>query len=512
MTQKKDKTPLLKRLLKVVTVALVVLILGIAGALEYVNVKKNEIGNSLIQQVNTLLIGEINVGDIEIESLWTYPNINVKLKNTQVYEQGLAVRDSGVSPVILAPEILVRVNLKTLFTNTLTIEFVQIENARVVIDRKEDASVTIGTTFSLAKRDTVPKDSVDFVLQIDSILLENTQVLLVDRALQDTLPIRLKDLTGHLRYAENKVTGFAQAKGKIEKLEVSKSLSYTNSPLSFAANYEVRIKKRTVTVTSKKVQLANTPFKFDFLYDYSSPSHFNLKLNSLEEGLEIGSVFNPQNEPISDSVVHLKGIAHANIELNWSSNSKRSYLNNLNAELDISAQNLKIMGIDLEGYIEKYIRSQNFNLVDVGAVMLAGPVGLAVTKGSDYTLLLIKSKGDDSTLVKQFVSEWSLNNGKLQIEDLAMSTERSRLASLGNYNINKDSLDFRLLIVDKHGCALADQSLYGTSDNIESGKVKIVKTLVGPFTNFFRNVGLADCKMLYDGKVAYPEIPKTKDN
>ena len=75
-------------------------------------------------------------------------------------------------------------------------------------------------------------------------------------------------------------------------------------------------------------------------------------------------------------------------------------------------------------------QSQNFNLVDVGAVLFAGPAGLAVTKGSDYTFLMIKSKGNDSTVVNQFVSEWGLKNGRMQINDLAMSTGRSRIASL----------------------------------------------------------------------------------
>jgi hypothetical protein len=140
--------------------------------------------------------------------------------------------------------------------------------------------------------------------------------------------------------------------------------------------------------------------------------------------------------------------------------------------------------------------------------MFAGPAGLAITKGSDYTVLMIKSKGDDSTVVHQFVSEWRMKDSRVAIRDLAMSTERSRIASLGYYDLDKDSIAFSILVLDKSGCALANQSVYGYTNDVQSGKVKIVKTLLGPVNNFFKQVGLANCEVLYDGKVTHPEKEK----
>ena len=54
----------------------------------------------MLSEVNTLLIGEINVGKIEIESLWTYPNINVRFKDVEIYEENFPVREPGAGPVI----------------------------------------------------------------------------------------------------------------------------------------------------------------------------------------------------------------------------------------------------------------------------------------------------------------------------------------------------------------------------------------------------------------------------
>ena len=48
---------------------------------------------------------------------------------------------------------------------------------------------------------------------------------------------------------------------------------------------------------------------------------------------------------------------------------------------------------DLDKEFSRYESTQNFNLVDVGAFFLAGPIGLALTKGYDYSRILKKIGG-----------------------------------------------------------------------------------------------------------------------
>ena len=483
--KKKNKSSFLGSTAKVLLSLVAIVVLLIAGVLGYVNIKKNEISKNLLGAVNSFLIGEINVGNIEIESLWTYPDINLKLKDIKIYEANAEVRKPGMSPVISAPQLLARLNLTEMFSSKLEIEFIEITDAVVIIERTKDSEVTIGTTFMPAQKDTTSTDSVEFVLEIDSIHLINTQVLLTDASIKDTLPIRIKEFSGNLTLADGKVGGFADAQGYFEKLEVSKGFTFTNEPLSFVVDYSVEIEEEKVLVKSPNLSISETPFQFDFVFDYANTSTFNLDISSLIDGIEISSAFDPKDAFSEDSFVHLKGKTHLSSKIKWKSNPKKSFVNNTLADINIHGNNIHIIGVDIENYIDKYKRSQNFNLVDVGAVMFAGPAALAVTKGSDYTFLMIKSKGDDSTVVGQFVSEWNFKNGKLQIDDLAMSTERSRIASLGTYDLNKDSIDLRILILDKFGCALADQSVYGYTKEVQTSKVKIVKTLLTYILIFF---------------------------
>ena len=50
-------------------------------------------------------------------------------------------------------------------------------------------------------------------------------------------------------------------------------------------------------------------------------------------------------------------------------------------KISMQGRHLTLVGNDLDGALSGFDSSQNFNLVDLGAVFLAGPVGLAVTRG-----------------------------------------------------------------------------------------------------------------------------------
>ena len=161
--EKKHKSRFWSITLKVVLTLFALVILSVVCILGYVNLKKNEIGKRLISEVNTILVGEINVGKIEIESLWTYPDINVIVSDITIYEANAEVRDSNTNPVIFAPKLLARLNFTEMFSSKLEIEFVEITDALVVIERTEDSGVTIGNTFIPAARDTSSSDSILFV-------------------------------------------------------------------------------------------------------------------------------------------------------------------------------------------------------------------------------------------------------------------------------------------------------------------------------------------------------------
>ena len=73
--------------------------------------------------------------------------------------------------------------------------------------------------------------------------------------------------------------------------------------------------------------------------------------------------------------------------------------------------------------------SQNFNLVDVGALFFAGPLGLAVTKGFNFASIFQSSGG--SSQIRTLVSEWHIERGVAQAQGCGHGDERESGRSEG---------------------------------------------------------------------------------
>jgi hypothetical protein len=180
----------------------------------------------------------------------------------------------------------------------------------------------------------------------------------------------------------------------------------------------------------------------------------------------------------------------------------------LSGELEIAGDSLRLYGIDIDDILKKYEKSQNFNLTDVGAVLLAGPVGLAVTKGTDFvSLATINFNSNQQTEIKTLLTKWKLENRILTAQDVAFSTATNRIAFDGQIDFAKDSIPgITISVVDKNGCSLMDQKLYGKMEKIQTGKLNITKTLLGSIINFANAIVGKDCEPVYKGKVKDPNI------
>ena len=95
-------------------------------------------------------------------------------------------------------------------------------------------------------------------------------------------------------------------------------------------------------------------------------------------------------------------------------------------------------------------------------------------------------------------------NMLVEAKDVALSTGENRIAMGGWYKVEPDSLEFSINIVDKRGCDLAGQKIYGEAKNPQYSEVKLLQTLFGPVKNFFRNIGFSNCEIIYEGRVEHP--------
>ena len=67
----------------------------------------------------------------------------------------------------------------------------------------------------------------------------------------------------------------------------------------------------------------------------------------------------------------------------------------LQGDLSLRGNNLSHKGLDLNRVLDKYEHSQNFNIIDVGAFFVAGPLGTLLTKGYNFGSVFVVSLGGE---------------------------------------------------------------------------------------------------------------------
>jgi uncharacterized protein involved in outer membrane biogenesis len=173
----------------------------------------------------------------------------------------------------------------------------------------------------------------------------------------------------------------------------------------------------------------------------------------------------------------------------------------------LHAENLTLGIGDLDQQIADYESSQNFNLIDLGAVFFAGPFGLAVTKGYNFASIFRSSAS--RTHVQRLVSEWQVERGVAQAQDVAMATRKNRIALKGGLDfVNGRFKDVTVAVVDARGCATLVQRIRGSFDKPEVEKPSVLASLSGPVSRLLKRAGSlfgGKCDVFYAGSVAPPK-------
>jgi uncharacterized protein involved in outer membrane biogenesis len=177
-------------------------------------------------------------------------------------------------------------------------------------------------------------------------------------------------------------------------------------------------------------------------------------------------------------------------------------------EISLRGENLTLNGSDLDQKFARFESSQNFNLVDVGAFFLAGPLGLAVTKGYNFESIFQGSGG--SSRIRKLVSEWKVERGVALAQDVAMATNENRIALQGGLDfVNERFDDVTVALIDVKGCAKVRQKIRGPFRKPVVEQPSLLTSLTGPVRRLFKKGRYlfpgAECEVFYAGSVSPPK-------
>ena len=204
----------------------------------------------------------------------------------------------------------------------------------------------------------------------------------------------------------------------------------------------------------------------------------------------------------------MEGTANLSADLMATGRSADEVKRSLNGDVSLSGNNLTLYSIDIDTLIPKYERSQNFNLVDVGAFLLTGPFGPVLTKGYNFGSLYEESRGGKG-IISKLVSIWKVKNGIAGATDVALATKKYRIAMIGGLDFVNDRFDdATVAVLDKRGCAVYSQKVHGPFSKAQIEKVSMLKSITGSVSNALKGawkfIG-GECTVFYSGSVAQPE-------
>lgn len=181
----------------------------------------------------------------------------------------------------------------------------------------------------------------------------------------------------------------------------------------------------------------------------------------------------------------------------------------LNGDLSLNGENLMLYSIDIDALIMKYEQSQNFNLVDVAAFLLAGPIGPVLTKSYNFARLYEESQGGNGA-VRKLVSVWKVKNGIAEARDVALATKNQRIAMTGGLNfVNERFADVTVAALDKQGCAVYIEKVHGPFRKPQIEKESVFMSIAGsvlnPLGDAWEFLQGKECTVFYSGSVAQPE-------
>jgi hypothetical protein len=205
-------------------------------------------------------------------------------------------------------------------------------------------------------------------------------------------------------------------------------------------------------------------------------------------------------------VIGGKGDLYASLTMK--EKGSRKLMSSLDGTFSLRGDNLVIHTMDLDKVLASYETSQEFNLVDLGAFFIVGPLSTFAIKGYRYWDVYDQTKGGQGAIT-HFISHWKIRDGVAYATDCALATHHNRVALKGKLDFVSERYDnVMVALLDDKGCAKFKQGISGPFGSPQIGAVSAVESLAGPIAKLYRGakrfIQGGKCEVFYNGAVQQP--------
>jgi uncharacterized protein involved in outer membrane biogenesis len=453
----------------IVTAVVVLLILG-TNAKSHV---QTLLSDALEMKVN--VAGRLNIG--------FFPSFHITMENVQI-------RTSG-SEIASAAQANLGIELLPLLHKEVRMDSVGLKHVRIAIERQRDGRFNFETRTELKR--TFPPTEVPRVSLSDATLLYKDQQS--GKALEaDSCDLDVR----HLQLSKKKSAAL------VKSLSFTAVIACGEIPTKGLVLSEVKFsidgKEGVFDLNPVTMRVFGGQGSGDIRADLSGSMpeyhvHFFLSKFHLAEFFKTLSSRNVGDGPVNFST-----------NLSMTGKTTDEMVRSTRGEASVHTHDLTLKIGDIDKQLSRYESTQSFNLVDVGALFFAGPLGLAVSKGYNFASIFQSSGG--SSRILTLVSNWNVESGVVQAKDVAMATKENRIALKGGLDfVNRRFKGVTVALVDAQGCPRVEQEIHGSFSKPEVEKPSILASLAGPARKLLRKAkGLFGwhCDVFYAGSVAPP--------
>jgi AsmA protein len=422
----------------------------------------------------------------------TCRKLRVSFLPPSILARGVKISKNGAE-VALIPTLRARIDLRRLVMGKVLVRTLNMEEPEFTVTRLEDRTWNIETT-KLEKKETTGESP--FLLP--NVIIRDGSLIL--RADENPLEMRGINLTAR----DLRLTGD-------DDLPLLARLSLTGD---FNCR-ELQSDKTIIRNFASHLQVTAGIFTFDQLTfpAFGGAATGKLEVNMSDESPLFGVHLELSRIRAGDFFASMtkEELLHGEMDLALDITSQgvtqQERLNSISGKASMTGRDLTTIRLNLDNLVEDFIQSQQFHLVDIGAIMILGPLGPVLTRSYDFSMLAYSAQGGSSE-IRQVVSLWEIDEGRAVARDVALATEKSRIAMSGEVDIGAKS--FRKLVVavvDAEGCALVHQEINGSFDNPQVEKPSFIETAAGPIINIFRGTARLitgeECEVFYNGSVGF---------
>ena len=181
----------------------------------------------------------------------------------------------------------------------------------------------------------------------------------------------------------------------------------------------------------------------------------------------------------------------------------------LSGTVSLQGDGLTLHGMEIDRILSKAEDARRLGLADVGAFVLAGPLGSAALKGYRYGDLYRSATREGETRIPRLVSDWSVRDGVADATDVAFSTGKNRIAMKGKLDfVTGRFVDVTVAALDEKGCAKIRQKISGSFGDPRMDKTSVLQSFAEPILGAFERagklLGISSCEPFYTGTVRHP--------